>query len=70
MTRKKYRLNLELTKQVMDRLNRLVEQNDADSKTDVIRRALVLYETITKLHNEEGRIIVLLKNGNQRELIF
>ena len=67
---KRHRLNLELTSQVMARLNSLVEESDSKSKTDVIRKALALYETMARLQKEEGQVIFLLKNGTQRELVF
>jgi len=38
------RLNLELSQRTADRLERLVEMTDADSKKEVIRRALEFYE--------------------------
>jgi Arc/MetJ-type ribon-helix-helix transcriptional regulator len=70
MSHNKYRLNLELTDQVMKRLNKLVVESDSSSKTDVIRKSLSLYETIMRIRKEDGQVILLLKDGNQMELVF
>lgn len=70
MSHKKYRLNIELTDQVMKRLNKLVVESDSSSKTDVIRKSLALYETIMRIRKEDGQVILLLRDGNQMELVF
>jgi hypothetical protein len=70
MSHNKYRLNLELTDQVMKRLNKLVVESDSSSKTDVIRKSLSLYEIIMRIRKEDGQVILLLKDGNQMELVF
>jgi hypothetical protein len=70
MSNNKYRLNIELTDQVMKRLNKLVVESDSSSKTDVIRKSLALYETIMRIRKEDGQVILLLRDGNQMELVF
>ena len=70
MSHKKYRLNIELTDQVMKRLDKLVVESDSSSKTDVIRKSLALYETIMRIRKEDGQVILLLRDGNQMELVF
>jgi Arc/MetJ-type ribon-helix-helix transcriptional regulator len=70
MSHNKYRLNIELTDQVMKRLNKLVVESDSSSKTDVIRKSLALYETIMRIRKEDGQVILLLRDGNQMELVF
>jgi hypothetical protein len=70
MSNNKYRLNIELTGQVMKRLNKLIVESDSSSKTDVIRKSLALYETIMRIRKEDGQVILLLKDGNQMELVF
>ena len=70
MSHKKYRLNIELTDQVMKRLNKLIVESDSSSNTDVIRKSLALYETIMRIRKEDGQVILLLRDGNQMELVF
>ena len=67
-TREKTRLNLELTRTVRDRLERLQASTEAESLTEVIRRALEVYEDLNGVRMDGGRVIVEDNDGHPREL--
>lgn len=48
------RLNLDLPERVRERLERVRELSEADSLTEVIRRALTVYDTLLTTTREEG----------------
>ncbi|MCX6714194.1 MAG: ribbon-helix-helix protein, CopG family [Candidatus Uhrbacteria bacterium] len=54
-TKERRRLNLDLTEQTRERLDRLRIQTEADSLTEVIRRALTVYEAL--LERSENHIV-------------
>ena len=62
------RLNLELSKQVYDQMQTLQKRSDATSLTEVIRRALALYDVITEHVSGGGRIILRHKNGDDENV--
>ena len=62
------RLNLELSRQVYDQMQTLQKRSDAASLTEVIRRALALYDAITEHLSEDGRIIFRHKNGSEENV--
>lgn len=65
----KTRLNLEFSKSVTERLEKLVENSGAGSKTEVIRRALALYETVAERRAMNDALICRSADGTERELI-
>lgn len=63
----KVRVNLDLSPALKDRLKLLREQTEADSMSEVIRRALILYEYLWENRTEEGLGIV--RRSDNRELL-
>ena len=68
-TEAKVRLNLELPERVRERLERVRVMSEADSLTEVIRRALSIYDTLLTTSKEGGKIILQV-DGKERELII
>lgn len=66
----KNRINFEFPDETMDRLNRLIEMSDSGSRTEVVKKALKVFEILLTTKVEEDRIILKLKDGNQRELLI
>jgi len=63
------RLTLEMANSVRKQLEHLRDQTAADSLTEVIRRALSVYDLLGKATLEGGRIIVETPDG-EREVII
>lgn len=68
-TEERIRLNLVVNRQVKDRIEQLQELSEATSITEVVRRALALYEEILKIR-EEGSRLVVEGNGEREVLRF
>lgn len=67
----KVRLNLEIPKRVRDRLERVQGMSEADSLTEVIRRALIVYDALlTTVHEDGGKIIIRYPDGKENELML
>lgn len=66
----KTRLSLELPERVRERLERVRVMSEADSLTEVIRRALSIYDTLLTTVIEDGGKIILQVDGKERELII
>jgi hypothetical protein len=64
------RINLEVNPSVRDRLDRLREATEAESITEVIRRALAVYETLVDLSDGKGQIMLRPKGGDETPLIL
>ena len=69
-TEKRVRLNLELPVRVRDQLERLKKMSEADSLTEVIRRAVILFEFLLELRASKATIIIRAKNGSEKEVIL
>lgn len=68
-TEERTRLNLDLTERVRDRLERLRDETEADSLTEVIRRALHVYDVM--VHGAKNGTIILRKpNGEEIQLLL
>lgn len=63
------RLNLELTKQTRDRLEELRERSEADSLTEVIRRALAVYDAVLEHYGTGGKVLLRDKDGVDRQVL-
>ena len=63
------RLNLELSTQTRTTLQRLQKRTDADSLAQVIRTAIVLYDTLLT-RKEEGAKLLLEDSRGERELVI
>jgi hypothetical protein len=66
----KIRLNLEVSAPVRERLESLRARTGAESVTEVIRRALALYDTIvTASADRDSTLILKDADGSERQLI-
>jgi hypothetical protein len=67
----KTRLTLEVSVPVRERLEELRDRIGADSLTEVIRRALALYDTVLTESVEHGRRLVLKDDaGGELEVLL
>lgn len=66
----KVRLNLEVTPEVRARLERLKDQTDAESLTEVFRRALTIYEFIAAHYRDGGTVVLVSEDGSEERLRF
>lgn len=69
-TEKRVRLNLELPVRVRDQLERLRKMSEADSLTEVIRRAVRIFELLLEMRAAKATIIVRAKDGSEKEIII
>ena len=58
------RLSLDVTQRVKDQLSELMNRTDAGSITEVIRRALALYDLATEHECEGGTIVFHHADGH------
>jgi hypothetical protein len=64
------RLNLATSQQTRERLERLLTTADAETYSEVVRRALVVYEAVLEARKRGDRIIMEPTTGDiRRELI-
>jgi len=63
--KKKFRLNLDFSEEVRDRLDRLKELTDSGSNVEVIRRSLALLELVL---DYDSSIHVKDNDGNMKEI--
>lgn len=64
------RLNLEMTEDVRQRLERLRMETQADSLTEVIRRALALYDLIVTERARGEKMVFKGAKGAEREVVL
>lgn len=62
----KVRLSLQLTVRARERLERLQELTDADSLSEVIRKALIAYDLLLDEQQKGSCIIVRNEDGDTR----
>jgi hypothetical protein len=62
---KKARLTLEVPAKTRDQLTDIVERSGASSLTEVIRRALALYDLILEHNADDGKLVLRHKNGRE-----
>lgn len=62
------RLNLEIARPVHDQMQALQTRSQATSLTEVIRRALALYDLVTEHITNGGEIILKTRKGEQEKL--
>lgn len=65
----KRRLNLELTAATQERIDRLVQATDADTMTEVVRRAVTLYDVVVAAQLSDCEIMVKGKAGSMYRLL-
>lgn len=66
-TSPRVRLTLEVPLSVRERLDLLRGLTEADSSTEVIRRALIVYEKLLTL---DGQLVVRLPDGSERVILL
>lgn len=66
---RRHKLHLELSEGVHKRLVWLEEVSEADSRTEVIRRALRLYEVVLRAQ-QDGRELILRAADEERTIEF
>ncbi len=64
------RINLEVSPLVRERIERLKEKTEAESLTEVIRRALAVYETLLSISEDGRTVIVRGPGGDEADLIL
>ena len=67
---KKVRLTVDLQPRFYQRLNQLEELVEANSKADMIRDSLRIYDVIARKVLAGNRICAVDDDGNQQELVF
>lgn len=67
MTKKRRRLNLELNEKVNTRLENLLKATEADSYTEVIRRALKVYD---HLHACGAEVVLKFPSGEEKTVVL
>ena len=68
--RPKKRLNLEISQATSERLERLLLLMDADSRTEVVRLALEIVETLCENVDKDGLVSVQGKNDRAIAVLF
>ena len=61
--------SLQISKTARGRLERLRDETDADSLSEVVRRSLAVYDALVKQVLEGGEVIVRDKEGNERPVL-
>jgi hypothetical protein len=64
------RLNLELSETVLNRLKGLQKRSEADSMTEVIRRALAVYDLLLAARESDHKTIIRTPDGTEKELVI
>ena len=62
------RLSLDVNPTVKAKLEALQQRTDAGSATEVIRRALALYDLVTEVQTEGGTFVVRYADGEQERI--
>lgn len=65
---KDQRVNLRISLQEKDQLDKLVELTNAAGASEVIRRALLVFEKLYKSKQDDGSIVLRDSNGNETTL--
>lgn len=65
----KSRLNLDLPQKTRERLEQLRVETHADSMTEVVRRALEVYETILKA-SKTNSLLLRSQDGTERQIFI
>jgi hypothetical protein len=65
---RKARLTIEVPAKTRDQLTDIVERSGASSLTEVIRRALALYDLILEHNADDGKLVLRHKNGREEVL--
>ncbi|MGA9780424.1 MAG: hypothetical protein ACLPRE_08590 [Limisphaerales bacterium] len=66
--RERVRLNLEFPPQIYDQMQEVQHRSHAASLTEVLRRALALYDLVTEHTVDGGDIVLVDSKGKQEKL--
>ena len=66
----KTRLSLEMPSRVVERMERLMELTEAESRTEVIRRALAVYEFLAEQRADGAETIIRRPDGSENPLLL
>lgn len=69
-SRKRVRITVDLQPRFHERLTRLEETVEANSKADLIRDALRIYELLAEEIQAGNRICSIDNNGHSKEIMF
>ena len=61
----KIRMSLELSSDTDALLKRLLQRSDAETRTEVIRRALRVYDTLLEVEEQGGQILIRNTDGER-----
>jgi hypothetical protein len=65
------RLTIDLTEPARERLEQLRATAEADTLTEVVRRALAVYEKLWSVQKRTGQVVIRGENGEpDRELVL
>lgn len=65
----KVRLNLEVPERVRARIEALQSMTESDSMTEVIRRALALYDVVVEARSNGQTLLIRDADGTTREMV-
>lgn len=68
--KKKIRLNLDLTEEIHQRLDQLCDDTDADSRSEVIRRSIAMYDFLVQERKSGSLVFIHEADGTQTRLKF
>ena len=63
--KERVRLNLEFTPRVAENLNRMVDQSHSASRTEVIRKAIRLFDMVLEHCDQGGKLVFKHQDGTQ-----
>lgn len=67
----KVRLNLMIAEALREKLEGLLDLSEAESVTEVIRRAVGTYDLLLRSVRKEGaKVIIRASDGSEREIVF
>ena len=67
-TDERIRLNLAITPAVHDRLHRLREMSESESLTEVVRRAMAVYDLVLSHQNLGGDVVLKHLDGREESI--
>ena len=70
MNQKTERLNLRISPNEAAKLKALVAQTDASSSTEVIRRALAVYEHLWQAKDAKKEVVIRDEDGDESKLML
>ena len=69
-TKETRRLNLEMSREARERLERLRDATDADSLSEVVRKSLALYERLWQEWEAGGQLVIRHDSDDRERLLM